>query len=164
METDNHTATDTQQASEDSSSTMSVRTNLYVCPYDYYEEFDPIACFSPANKPDPANDINIHGWSVDENHDWLDLFVVFDPCLNCKIPKYIELETATYSNTACAIRVSTDPNEIGKYNQAVYAQRLEVQDTVKIPIESYATRGIRSFKIAPNPAGCDLRIKSVTIN
>jgi len=138
--------------------------NLYLCAYDYYAKFDTVKCFDPLKKLSSTKNINLHGTAVEgEDVSWLSLFVVLESCSDCKTPKYIELKTATHSNTKCELSVNIDPNKIGKYNQDIFLKYLEAKEDVLIPIDKYINRGIKSFMISPSPAGCNLMINSISI-
>lgn len=145
--------------------------SLYGCVYPYYGNFKKGECFVDSKSIDPFSEINIHGDSTDkEPGDWESLFVVFENCSTCKFPAHIKLETATLSNTQCELSVTADVNNVGTYNLNVFPGKneykyheLETRDSVEIPIKKHVKKGVKSFRITPNPAGCNLRLDSFRI-
>jgi len=135
---------------------------LYICTYEYYGLFNKTDCFNSSNMINSKEDIRIHGGFVYEVLvPWTSLFVVFEPCENCKQINTININTSTYSSYPCSIEASIDINNIGRYNQKIYpngtTEQLNAKDYIEIPLGNYFNE-VDSVHITPNPNGCDLRI------
>lgn len=136
--------------------------NLYMCDYEYRGVLDKGTCFV-SNKSVEEGYINLHGEYAGGS--WTNLFLVLDECADCPVPKYLELETSTLSSTKCTLEVNIDLNDIGKYNEMIYPEDpmddLKAKEIIDVPVKSHIKDGIRSFKISPNPSGCNMNIEDI---
>jgi len=138
---------------------------LYTCPNAFSEAIED--CFIPANRVYSSDDINIHGSATSTGYrDFVSLFVVFEDCSACDKPKYLDFDTATKSGTECTVSASIDLNDFGIYNQTIFPTEepydhvtLRAKDHVRMDVRQYSY-DVDSYMITPNPAGCDLIIRS----
>lgn len=170
----NFTKDDDDTTTTNGSDTESVETGnysykLYTCPDTYNEDIT--ECFTSVNRVSATGDIHIHGsYAGMVSTDFVSLFIVFKDCPDCDTPQYLDFDTATKSETECQISASVDLNNFGIYNQNIFPSeepydsvQLRAKDTVRIPIAKYGSEGVDSFMITPNPAGCDLLIRSFQV-